>query len=214
MGMMRNILLMAMGVFMVSGCSVFGASGVEEAPYQVLKRDGAIEVRHYESMVLAVTPMEAGSNGRDGSFGRLFQYITGANVAAQDIPMTAPVFMADKDEAASESAQISMTAPVFMGGEGTMMSFVLPAEYTMETAPKPTNAQVWLQEVQDYKVAAIRFSGLLNEKNTSKHEVKLRAWIEGQPYDAAGDAVTAGYNPPFTIPAMRRNEVLIPVRGE
>ena len=210
MGMMRNILLVVMGAFMMSGCSVFGASGVEEAPYTVLKRDGATEVRHYESMVLAVTPMERDSKGRDGSFGRLFQYITGANVAAQDIPMTAPVFMADKDE----SAQISMTAPVFMGGEGTMMSFVLPADYTMESAPKPTNSKVRLQEVTDYRVAAIRFSGLLSGKNTSKHEAVLRMWIEEQPYEVTGDAVTAGYNPPFTIPALRRNEVLIPVRGE
>ena len=210
MGMMKSILLMAMGAFMMSGCSVFGASGVEEAPYKVLKSDGAIEVRHYESMVLAVTPMERDSKGRDGSFGRLFQYITGANVAAKDIPMTAPVFMADKDE----SAQISMTAPVFMGGEGTMMSFVLPADYTMETAPKPTNSKVWLQEVTDYRVAAIRFSGLLSGKNTSKHEAVLRMWIEEQPYEVTGDAVTAGYNPPFTIPALRRNEVLIPVKGE
>ena len=209
-GMIKNVLLIAMGAFMVSACSVFGASGVEEAPYKVLRIDGVIEVRHYDSMILAVTPMSDGSEERRAPFYRLFKYITGENVASKEILMTAPVFMAENEGDAG--IEIPMTAPVFMGGEETMMSFVLPDEYTMETAPKPTDPQGRLQEVKDYMVAAIRFSGLLSKANTDKYEVKLRSWIEGQPYSVNGDAVTAGYNAPFTIPALRRNEVFIPVK--
>ena len=200
--------LLGLAAVGVSACSVFGHSGVESAPYDVVRADENIEVRTYERMILAVTPMVKGSNGRGGSFGRLFNYISGDNVAATKIPMTAPVFMAE-----NESVEIPMTAPVFMGGEGTTMSFVLPAEYTMETAPVPTNDQVRLEEITDYTVAVIQFSGLLNDENSAKHEAQLREWIAGQPYEIVGEAVTAGYDAPFTIPAMRRNEILIPVKA-
>ena len=82
---------------LLSACSMFGNSGVDIAPYNVLEKDGAIEIRHYDSMVLATTDMPGGMNkGDNQAFQNLFDYISGANVSADKIAMTAPVFMQEK----------------------------------------------------------------------------------------------------------------------
>lgn len=192
---------------------MFGSSNVEIAPYTVIASDKVdnIQVRNYEYMVLASTPM-TNDKSRNSAFRILFNYITGENIDQSKIPMTAPVFM-DKD--ANEAGKdIPMTAPVFMGAMGTnepMMSFVLPKEYTLETAPKPTNDAVKLSALQNYTVAVIQFSGTLSESNIAKHKNLLEEWIEKSEYKATAPYQYAGYNAPFTLPMFRRNEVLIPV---
>ncbi len=202
---------LAIAILAVSGCSVFGNSGVEIAPYSVVESIEAskIEIREYESMVLVSTPMDG--DNRDGAFMRLFGYISGDNKGASKIAMTAPVFMDDEDA----GVKIPMTAPVFMDGneesDAAMMSFVMPADFTLESTPAPTDPEVSISEIKDYKVAVIQFNGRLSDANIKKHRVILESWMEENGYIAAGDVKTAGYNPPFTIPAMRRNEVLIAV---
>lgn len=203
-------LLLSLVILGVSGCAVFGDSKVEIAPYQVIEsaEQAQIEIRNYPQMVLVSTSMAGDS--RNGAFRRLFGYITGDNVDASKIAMTAPVFMDD----AQEGVEIPMTAPVFMGGEGSdsaMMSFVMPADFTLESTPVPTNPDVKVSEIKDYTVAAIIFNGRLSDGNTEKHRNILERWIVEQGYVVTGDVKTAGYNAPFTLPAMRRNEVLIPV---
>ena len=199
----------------LAGCSVFGKSSVEVAPYKILKSDAEqkIELRHYDSMVLVSTPMrlEGEENkGRNSAFYRLFNYISGENIAKENIPMTAPVFM-DPDQ---EGTEIPMTAPVFMSpkGDKSEMSFVLPKDMTLDTAPKPKDKNVRVHEVTDYKVAAIIFNGRLQDKNIQTHRGILEKWLEAEGLKAAGDYITAGYNAPFTLPMLRRNEVLIPIQ--
>ncbi len=208
-------ILTVLCTFALSGCSVFGESGVEVAPYTVLKTasDTNIELRHYDSLVLVTTPMNGGmDNGQNAAFGRLFKYISGENIDQSKIAMTAPVFMSD--EAKSEGQKIAMTAPVFMGNnnDNFTMSFVLPATMTIDTAPLPTNKDVTLEEIKNYKVAAIKFSGYLNQDTIDAHKMKLENWINANGYKATGQYKSAGYNPPFTIPALRRNEVMIPIK--
>ena len=195
---------------MLAGCSLFGDGGVDIAPYKVIKADAEnnIEIRNYDSMILVSTPM-VDKNGRNNAFRTLFAYITGDNMGAQKIEMTAPVFM-DKE---LEGAKIPMTAPVFMDAESAepMMSFVMPANYTLESTPKPTNETVSVHEIKDYKVAVIRFNGNLSNENIYKHQQMLESWITENKYEVVGPSKSAGYNAPFTIPALKRNEVLIPV---
>ena len=206
---LKTIAVLAATVFM-SACSVFGNSGVEIAPYKVLEQDGAIEIRHYESLVLVTTDMPGGmEEGQNEAFQRLFKYISGENEPKREIAMTAPVIMQNQDA----GQKIEMTAPVFMGnqGETQTMSFVLPAQYDFQSAPKPSNSSVRLQEMKDYTVAALQFSGLLNEKNIQRHHGLLQDWIDKSLYKETGSYMTAGYNPPWTLPFLRRNEILIPV---
>ena len=113
-----------------------------------------------------------------------------------EIPMTAPVFMND-------------SAPENTGG---VMSFVMPNDFTLQTTPKPTNEDVKVSEVKNYKVAVIEFSGTLSDNNVQKYTQRLTNWIDAHGYTATSQAIKAGYNGPFTIPMFRKNEVLIEVK--
>ncbi len=202
------------GVSMVllCGCSVFGQPGVEIAPYSVIESESEFEVRHDDELLLVSTAMTEDSDDSDTAFRALFKYISGANRRKPKISMTAPVVT---DQAAEEGQKIAMTAPVLMGKEeslrGSVMSFVLPSEFTMETAPIPSNPDVFLSITSDLTVAVIRFNGLLREGNKQKNTDKLEQWISQKGYTVTGSPKSAGYNPPWTLPNLRRNEILIPV---
>ena len=206
-----KILIMTSFIILLGGCSVFGKSSVENAPYKVLKsaEESKIELREYDSLILVSTDMSG--DGRNGAFRKLFNYISGDNIDQSKIAMTAPVIMdADQENLGKE---IPMTAPVFMdkGSETPMMSFVMPKDFTMETTPKPTNPDVKVSELKDYKVATIQFSGRLTDASTDKNKAILEKWIVENGYKVTGPYTTAAYNAPFTLPALRRNEVIIPV---
>ena len=186
-------LFLCLCVMALSGCSVFGHSGVEIAPYEVLEKEDALELRQYERLVLVTTAMPTGMNEQSDPFYKLFDYISGKNELTKEIPMTAPVFMDQADET-TES-----------------MSFVLPESFSIETAPIPEDPAVKLEEIVNYTVAAITFSGSLNQATINTHKIILEDWIARKGFEKRGAAKAAGYNPPFTIPALRRNEVLIPV---
>ena len=193
---MNNLLR---GVFLffyvpvLSGCSVFGYTGVEVAPYAVLEQVGDIEVRHYERLVLVTTAMPSGMEEQRDPFYKLFNYISGNNAVTKEIPMTAPVLLAQADDTSQT------------------MSFVLPERFSLETAPVPNDPAVRLETVMDYTVAAITFSGAFDQGSINEHTHILEQWIADHGFTQTGAVIAAGYDPPFTIPFFRRNEVLIPV---
>lgn len=190
-------------------------SKTKTAPYKTITsaEDQKIEVRNYESLILVSAPMGE-NNSRNGAFRELFDYISGANIDQSKIAMTAPVFM-DKDNNKDLGKEIPMTAPVFMDSDKQsgkpMMSFVMPEGYTLTTTPKPTNNDITVSEVTNHTIAAIRFSGFMYDGNIKKHKDILEQWIIDNGYTITGDYQTAGYNAPFVLPMLRRNEVLIPV---
>lgn len=180
----------------------------EEAAYQVIRQDGAIELRAYEPRLVAEVlvdgPFEdAGSI----AFRTLFRYIDGNNRSKKNIPMTAPV----SQEKANE--KISMTAPVSQekAGEKWAVGFLMPSAFTMETIPTPNDPAVVLREKPACRLAAIRYRGFWSAENYESHLQELKAWIREQGLTAAGEPIWARYNPPFTPWFLRRNEILIPV---
>ena len=60
-------------------------------------------------------------------------------------------------------------------------------------------------------VSTSHFSGFLNQGSISTHRAKLQKWIMGRGFKIIGEPKAAGYNPPFTLPFLRRNEILIPI---
>ncbi|WP_333608038.1 SOUL family heme-binding protein [Arsukibacterium sp.] len=202
-------LLLCAAALLLSGCSVFGHSGVDDAPYTLITADKPqnIEVRRYDTMVLVSTSMSG--DGRNSAFRKLFRYIGGENAGNTAIAMTAPVLMGE--QAAAKGEKIAMTAPVLMTGSGTdaMMSFVMPKNFTLQSTPKPTNPDVKVSELTNYRVAAIQFSGTLSRRNVEKYSKQLQDWMAANGYTAAGTPIEAGYNGPLTLPMLRRNEILI-----
>lgn len=192
------------GLLGVAACSVFGGAAAPEPDYDVILAEPPFDLRDYGELVVATTPMTDGSGA---AFGRLFDYISGANSGARDIAMTAPVLNTD----AADGAKIAMTAPVLQGREGAReMIFVLPDGLTPQTAPVPTDPRVTLATIPPRRVAVVRYSGFLTRRATTE-EARLREWISRKGLRSTGPAEVAGYNPPWTLPPYRRNEVLIPV---
>lgn len=187
------------------------AMAVEEAKYEVVRPDGDIELRDYAPSIVAETVVEGDfEDAGNKAFRALFKYIDGDNRAQSEIAMTAPVAQQP------ESEKIAMTAPVAQtaAGEGWRVSFMMPASFTMETIPEPTNPAVKIRQIPAYRAAAIRYSGFWSEKNFSEHHAELIEWLDEQGLQASGPAVWARYNAPFVPWFMRRNEILMPVVSE
>ncbi len=181
----------------VSAWNMVARAAYESAEYQVIESDGKYEVREYPDLMLVATTTKLDAQGRDGSFMRLFRYISGANEAEQKISMTTPVFM--ENDRAETSVQ---------------MGFVMPQEVADKGVPAPTGQQVDVRKRAGGRFAVVRFAGQLTSVRAKEYETKLRAWMEtkGLVADetAEGSGVeTAGYDPPFTPGPLRRNEVLI-----
>lgn len=190
-----------------AGCSVLGKSSVEEADYRVLLQDDKFELREYAPLLVAETRVEASfKEAGNIAFRRLFGYISGDNASEQTIAMTAPV-IADADQ----GEKIQMTAPVIAEEDGSSWRyrFVLPASYTMDSAPTPLNEDVTIVAVPQKIVAVLRFSGLVSQADVDEKSEELERWMMGNKLEAASAARWAGYNPPWTLPFLRRNEVMV-----
>lgn len=199
-------------VTLISGCSVFGVNTVEEAKYDRLAVDDHFELRLYAPMVTAETYVEGSFKdaGRT-AFRRLFGYISGENSLTNNIAMTAPVLANTSDT--DRGYTIDMTAPVLeqREGDGWRYKFVLPAEYSLESAPIPLNDDVALAAIPESRVAVIRYSGSWNQEKIAEKTLQLHAWMRAQNLTPSSEPRWAGYNPPWTLPFLRRNEVLISV---
>ncbi|WP_240193330.1 SOUL family heme-binding protein [Desulfobulbus alkaliphilus] len=183
---------------------------IEEAAYIVLEREGKFEIRDYAPHILAETMVE-GNLEQAGSmaFSRLFGYISGENRSRDKLAMTAPVSQEPMGE------KIKMTAPVGQQRvqEKWLVSFMMPASYTLETLPVPDDPRVVLRQVPARRMATVRYSGLWSEKKYLRYKMELASWIKERDLAVAGEPVWARYNSPFTPWFLRRNEILIPVEA-
>ena len=207
-----RVLGVIMGAMVVTACSAFGdRSGTEQASYEVVTRLGEnTEVRRYPALVVAETTVAASDEeaGRNTAFRALFKYIDGGNRAQSKVAMTAPV------ETAAGAQKIDMTAPVETqtsdAGEYSMR-FFLPAEYTIETAPQPTDPDVRIVEVPERTVAVLRFSGSRGTESVERQTQALATAVDRSAWRTDGEAFALFYDPPWTLPFLRRNEVAVPV---
>ncbi len=177
-------------ISLVTSVMTSQAIAIEEPVYQVEKawETEQIEIRAYAPRVMAVTEMIEDSNG---GFRVLAGYIFGGNAEEQEIAMTAPV-------------QQSM--------EGDReMAFMMPAEYTLEDLPEPEDQRVSFREAPAYTAAVIQFSGWASAEKADENWQRLRQFLIAEGIDITGEPTLNQYNPPWTLPFMRRNEIIVPV---
>jgi hypothetical protein len=192
---------------------------IEKPDYTVVYRDGDVEYRQYEPYLISETTVRNAEGYQDAGnegFRRLFRYITGANQRQQKIAMTAPVAQTLSEQSPREQSpgeKIAMTAPVQQTATqaGWSIAFMLPSKYTLETAPVPADERVSIREVPGSLVAVIRYSGRWTESNFSEERVTLMAVLAEENVTALSEAQSALYNAPYTLPFMRRNEVMVSV---
>ncbi len=185
---------------------------VEEPKYSVLEKSPPFELRSYAPMILAEVQVEGDLDDASSQGFRLIAaYIFGQNQVSEKISMTTPVTVEEKS---SKSAKIAMTAPVNIesnAGQWTV-SFVMPSEYTMDSLPKPLNPKVQLRQIPAVKRAVISFSGFYNANKVAEKNLELEEWMKTKNLQAVGTPKFARYNPPWILPFMRRNEIMIDVR--
>lgn len=121
--------------------------------------------------------------------------------------MTAPVIQQQKGE------EIAMTAPVLQEQqEGKwVMTFVMPETFTLETIPIPEDPKIQINKVKGKKIAVLRYSGSLGNDAIKTRSKELQDWLNQNGYKSLSSPRSAGYDPPFTIPFLRRNEIHIDV---
>lgn len=184
------------------------AMAIDEPPFRVIESAPPVEIREYAPYVVAETRVAGGFRdvGNEG-FRRLFAYISGENRGAAKIAMTAPV----TQQAASE--KIAMTAPVTQQADGDVyrIAFVLPSQYTVESAPLPTNPDIRLVQVPARRVVAVRYSGLWSAENYKEALGQLTAFAQQRGLKLIGEPVYARYDPPFMPWFLRRNEILVEI---
>eukprot|EP01031_Cornospumella_fuschlensis_P030982 gene30982-37445_t len=195
---------------------VIGITGVQEPPFVgLLPATAGYEIRLYQPIFVAEVPMN-GPNS-NGAFMSLAKYIgvfgTPENEAATSMDMTAPVITGGPKE-------LAMTAPVVTGQD--FMQFVLPFDLKrLEDVPKPTNKDITIRQVPRKVVAVSRFSGSFSQSLFSSKLEDLYQKLKQDQVVTEGELVKkddylggltwsyAQYNPPFTLPMFRRNEVWI-----
>lgn len=211
-------------------------SNVDEPPYKVLSKKDAIEIRQYNTMVIAQVQTQGERNeAAKAGFRLLADYIFGENIkqanldmtapvsqeSSQKVPMTAPVIQQENENIPmtapviqQESDDIPMTAPVTQQAEGNQwyVRFVMPEGETLQSLPKPKNDAVKLIEVPSKKYIVIQFSGRSTRANLDENKALLNTYIVEHNIQTISSPIYAFYNPPWTIPLFRRNEIMMEIR--
>ena len=168
-------------------------SAIETPQYAVLDSlSESVEVRQYSEFTLArVNAIDLGSDSDNRFFRTLADYIFGQNARGEKIAMTAPV------------------AQTMEEGKAKDMAFFLPKD--LAAPPRPGNSRVKLVR-GEMTVAVIRYRGSWAIRKFEKAKRELKEVLRNQGYwKIVGKPIWARYNSPFSIPALRRNEVFIPV---
>jgi len=202
----------AAGLVLTAACSVVGARSTEEPAYAVIGRGEGFEVRRYGPRLAAEVVVAGDSvSARNAGFRPLADYIFGANRARERIGMTAPV-------AQARAEPIGMTAPVAQAPAegGWAIRFFMPARYTRATLPEPLDPRLRIVDLPEETLAVRRFSGTTGAAEVATETRRLLEALRGSPWQAAGEPEAWFFDPPWTIPAFRRNEVavrVVPVQG-
>lgn len=171
------------------GCQATRA-GYESAPYRVVRSDGKFQLRDYPALMVVETTMTRSGNDTDGSFNRLFGFITGRNEAKQKIAMTTPVFMSESDS-------------------NRTMAFVLPAKLKSDQVPRPSDGSVTVRELAAGRVAVLRYSGKRNPRQEEEALGRLKTWMAAEGLSVLSSPMYGYFDPPWTPAFLRRNEVML-----
>jgi hypothetical protein len=188
--------VMATAGLVFAGAQVYVANSskrTEQRPYEVLKKEGDIEIRWYPPVNMAAYVSDRSMyDGSNGSFRVLAGYIFGGNAQGKQIAMTAPVEMRE-------------------GSSGSEMRFMMPTDIPMDSLPQPKDGRIRLFTEQGFHAATITYGGYSSESDTRKHTDRLKKFLDKNDLKYDSDVVVLGYNPPYQL-VDRRNEVMLRLR--
>lgn len=224
---MKKYMYLALGFIVVvivawSAISYFVEHSVKTPEYTVIEKRDGYEVREYAPYIVAQVEVSGTHDeALNEGFRILAGYIFGGNTRQASIEMTAPVTESSAEKLAmtapvlvKENVKLAMTAPVTERASegGRLVSFVMPAEYTLETLPAPNDERVKLVQQETRKVAALRFSWFRNAARVEKKQTELLSLLNRDGVVQVGSPEYAGYNAPLTAPWMTRNEIFVEIK--
>lgn len=198
-------------------------SKVESPPYEIVSSEENIEIRNYKSMIIAEVEVEGNRYvAMKKGFPILADYIFGNNSIKKElatknsakqqvskkIEMMAPVVQQQTNK------PIAMTAPVWQQSNNGLwkIHFVMPSQYSMDNLPKPNNSQVKIKLLPAKKYIVIRFSGMNSDASIANQEKQLLHYVAANQISIKNSPKYAFYNPPWTLPFMRRNEIMFEIQ--
>ena len=185
------------------------SSRTEQTEYSVLDSKKEYEIRLYPSHIVAQTSVTGAYQfALNQGFRIVAGYIFGGNVAKKRIAMTAPVVEQ------KENVSIAMTAPVVASIEGSshIIAFGMPRSYTLETLPTPIDPRVKIVTIPKKKMAAIRFSWMRTNVRIQSKKQELLDALKKDNIEVVGEPQYAGYNAPWTLPWLKRHEVMVEIK--
>jgi hypothetical protein len=168
------------------------AADIEEPQWTLIDTLDEVELRQYAPTVRAVTRLGHAGQTTSG-FQRLAGFIFGGNETGEKIAMTAPV---------EET----------LYNETPVMAFTMPSEYALEDLPAPEDDTVTLEEMPGRTMAAIRFSGWATGGKVERKTEALMQTLAQNGIETIGGPSLNQYNPPWTAPFLRRNEIMVQVQ--
>lgn len=206
----------------IAGCALLltsyqTAMATETPKYTVLEKQGEFEVRQYEPRIVAEVRVDGDLDAASGKgFRVLADYIFGKNQAV--------INATDSEKRAETSAKIAMTAPVTVEplayksemteANSWRVEFSMPNHYTQQELPKPLDPNIVIREIPATRYASISYSGMNTESRINQETSKLLDWVKTNNLKAVGAPELARYNPPWTLPMFRRNEIMIPIKSD
>lgn len=186
---------------------------VEQPAYTVKENKTGYEIRMYPAYIIAKTTVSGSfEEGTSEGFRIIADYIFGNNTRKESIAMTSPVL---ESQSGASAQKIAMTTPVLdtESSSGTRtIAFIVPSAYTLKNLPTPNNPAVILEAVPARTVAALSFTWYPTASRVEAKKSLLKSYLARDGTIAIGDAETARYNPPLSMPLMLRNEILIPIK--
>ena len=177
---MQKILLVLILILTLGSHSM----AYEEANYETISENKNYEIRKYFDRLVIETDSTEG-NG----FRKLFNYISGNNEGKKEIKMTVPVTQENK-------------------GGNIKMQFYLPSKFNKDNAPKPSNPEIKVLNIKGGYYAVIKYSGRSSDKNFIKNKNILEKELKKDDIIILSPPIRASYNSPFTLPILKRNEVM------
>jgi hypothetical protein len=180
----------------------------EEPRFAVIDSTDAYEIRAYEAHLVAEVAVE-GEYEAAGSaaFRILAAYIFGNNADSLTMAMTVPVSITPVHDRAQLSVVTVDKSEV--GNGRYIYRFVIERQYTAATLPPPKDQRITIREIEARTMAVRRYSGRATEGNHRRNLATLQAALDRDGRRVRGEPEFAVYNGPFTLPFLRRNEVVL-----
>ena len=181
---MRKLL----SIYILSLIVVSSVMAADEVKYTIASKSKLYEIRKYSDRLV----IETETSDKNSGFKKLFKYISGDNKDKKEIKMTTPVTQTEKNG--------NMT-----------MQFYLPAEFKENNLPGPNNPEVKVLNIKGGLYAVIVYSGRASDGNYNKHKNILEDQLKKDKISIISKPIRATYNSPFTLPMLRRNEVIFKI---